>query len=75
MTTTVKVLTMGEINDRYPKESRTRMAKLTREAITLGHSIAFIEKKGLATSSIREREIQWALESLYPRAFHRDIHI
>ena len=65
----VKILSNEELDKMYPKGVNSRMAKLTREAIDKGYSIALIEQEGLHDSGILlSHDVQVALESITPKS-------
>ena len=68
MERTVKVLSKKELNKMYPKEVNSRMAKLTREALDKGYSIALIEQEGLHSSKWLTQDVKVALESITPKS-------
>ncbi len=67
MKTTVTFLTKRQLSNRYSKLANTRMAKLTKEALELGYSIARIEKEGLKHSNFLAADIRVALECNFPK--------
>jgi len=65
----VKILSNEELDKRYPEGMENRMAKLTREAIEKGYSIALVEQEGLHDSGILlSHDVQVALESITPKS-------
>lgn len=64
----VKILSNDELDKRYPKGVNFRMAKLTREAIDKGYSIALIEQEGLHNSNWLTQDVQVALECNTPKS-------
>lgn len=47
MKSKVTVLSKEQLDERYSRLANTRMAKLAKEAIEKGYSIALVEKEGL----------------------------
>lgn len=64
----VRVLSKKQLDERYSKLANTRMAKLTKEAIEKGYSIALIQKEGLRSrTDWLLHDVQVALEQSVPR--------
>jgi len=68
MRTSVMVLSNEELDERYSSLSNTRMAKLTREAIERGYSIALVEKEGLRKEKWLSHLVRVVLEQSVPRS-------
>lgn len=67
MKRTVTTLSKKQLNKRYLKLADTRMAKLTKEALESGYSIARIEQDGLHRSNCLVQDIRIALEYVFPK--------
>lgn len=67
MKSKVTVLSKEQLDERYSRLANTRMAKLTKEAIEKGYSIALVEKEGLNRSDWLTYDVQVALEQSVPR--------
>lgn len=68
MKSKVMFLSKEQLDERYSKLANTKMAKLTKEAIEKGYSVALIQKEGLGWR--REwllHSVQVALEQSVPR--------
>ena len=63
----VTVLSKEQLQERYSRVANTRMAKLTKEAIEKGFSIALVEKEGLRKSHWLDYDVEVALEQSVPR--------
>ncbi len=61
---TIKILSKKEIEERYPKENNSNVAKLTRGFIEKGFKIAYLKMDGLGreTPSWRHVEVSNAIE-------------
>lgn len=63
----VTILSKEDLEKRYSGEmANTRMAKLTKEALELGYSIALIEQEHLHESNMICYDVQVALECHFP---------
>lgn len=67
MKSKVTVLSKEQLDERYSRLANTRMAKLTKEAIEKGYSIALVEKEGLNRRDWLTYDVQVALEQSVPR--------
>ena len=63
----VKILSKEELDKRYVKLANTRMEKLTKKAISLDYSIAYIKQPGLHHSTFLAEDTREALESIFPK--------
>ncbi len=68
MQTKVVVLSKEQLVERYSTLAGTRMAKLTKEAIENGYSIALVEKEGLKKALLLSHDVQAALEQSVARS-------
>ena len=68
MSSKVTVLSKEQLCELYSKLAGTHMAKLTKEAVEKGCSIALVEKEGLKRSKNLTYDIQVALEHSVPRS-------
>lgn len=68
MKSSVMVLSEKQLKERYSHLANTRMAKLTKEAIEKGYSIALVEKEGLKNGNLLAHKVQVALEQSVPRS-------
>ena len=54
---TIKVLSKKEIEERYPKENNSNMAKLTREFVERGFKIVRLKMDGLSNEKFLTMEV------------------
>ena len=59
---TIKVLSKKEIEERYPKENNSNMAKLTREFVERGFKIVRLKMDGLSNEKFLTMEVNAAVE-------------
>lgn len=68
MKSSVVVLSQEQLDERYSSLAGTRMAKLTKESIEKGYSIALVEREGLRREKRLWYRVQMALEQSVSRS-------
>lgn len=69
MKSNVMVLSKQQLDERYSRLANTKMARLTKEAIEKGYSIALIEQEGLEKRiEYLSYDTQVALEQSVPKS-------